>query len=87
MADNAKDGVQYFHTDGLGNFSIKFTRAGGKDGEKTDGLHTPILRAAYIDNWTNIYLQEDSDKDGDFGHICISQKGYGSGTQSHDLCW
>lgn len=85
--DRRKDGVQYFHSDGLGDFSIQFTRAGGKDGDTTDGLHTPILRAAYIDNWTNMYPQEDSDKDGEYGHICKFTKGCGTGPQSHDLCW
>lgn len=32
-----KDGEQFMHDDGLGDFSVTFTKAGGVDGNTEDG--------------------------------------------------
>jgi len=74
-------GRQYFSDPKLGDFSITYTKAGGVDGDTTDGLHSPVLQFANIGNNEKIDIdavlkqQEDDhhpgklcDKSGDFNH-------------------
>ncbi|KAI9797895.1 MAG: hypothetical protein M1833_005095 [Piccolia ochrophora] len=65
-------GRQHFHDDRIGEFSITFSQAGGQKGNEEDGLHTPILQVAYIDNWAEMDVEKfvtESDKD-DSGKVC-----------------
>ncbi|KAK3176434.1 hypothetical protein OEA41_007757 [Lepraria neglecta] len=43
-------GRQYFTNPHIGDLSITFSKAGGVDGDTEDGLHSPILQLANINN-------------------------------------
>ena len=49
---------QYWHDDRIGDFSIEYSKAGGINGEKKDGLHAPILRVKNIQNWEPIKVDD-----------------------------
>lgn len=59
-----RGGRQYFHDENIGDFSITFSEAGGVNGNKKDGLHTPILQVANINNWEPINVAEQAAADG-----------------------
>jgi hypothetical protein len=51
--------------------SITFTKAGGKDGNKQDGLHHPVLQFANLNNWENMDVQAILDNSKEkHGNLC-----------------
>jgi hypothetical protein len=55
--------------------SITFTKAGGKDGNKEDGLHHPVFQFANLNNWENMDVQAILDNSKDkHGNLCRQTK-------------
>ena len=70
-----KTGRQYFHMDQIGDFSVTYSKAGGVDGDTTDGLHSPVLQFANINNWEPLDLDTLIAQQGDQpGKLCDSGK-------------
>jgi hypothetical protein len=78
------NGNQFFTHPEIGDFSIQFTKAGGVDGNKEDGLHHPIFRFKNLNNWEDLNVQEfiDASK-GQHGGLC--KKSYGIG--GRQIAW
>ncbi|KAH7408213.1 hypothetical protein DE146DRAFT_645574 [Phaeosphaeria sp. MPI-PUGE-AT-0046c] len=82
MSDNAYEklpgwnvcylgGRQYFNHPDIGDFSITFSKAGGKDGNHEDGLHDPILQFANLNDWEPMDVQKImDDSKGKHGNLC-----------------
>lgn len=61
--------------DQIGDFSVTYSKAGGIEGDKTDGLHSPILQFANINNWEPLDLDTLIAAQGDRpGKLCTSGK-------------
>lgn len=55
--------------------SIEYTKAGGKDGNKEDGLHHPLLKIANLNNWEDFDVQSFIDQSkGEHGKLCDKTK-------------
>lgn len=64
-------GRQYFHMDQIGDFSVTYSKAGGVDGDTTDGLHSPVLQFANIGDWEPLDLDALIAQQGDKpGKLC-----------------
>jgi hypothetical protein len=64
--------------------SVQFTKAGGVDGNKEDGLHHPIFRFKNLQNWADFDAQYFIDNtEGEHGKLC--KKTYGIG--GHQIVW
>ncbi|KAH7077767.1 hypothetical protein BKA63DRAFT_271590 [Paraphoma chrysanthemicola] len=64
-------GRQYFTRPEIGDFSITFTKAGGIDGNKEDGLHHPVYQFANLNDWEPLNVQEILDNSkGQHGNLC-----------------
>lgn len=73
-------GRQYFSHPDVGDFSITYSKAGGKDGNKEDGLHDPILQFANLNDWEKMDVQSLIDNShGEHGNLC--KKSHVAGTQ------
>lgn len=75
-------GRQYFTDPRIGDFSITFSAAGGKNGDTEDGLHNPLLQLADVDNWEVIDVQKlaNDARSKSAGNLC-GWVGTGAGTQ------
>ena len=77
-------GRQYFHMDQLGDFSVTYSKAGGVNGDTTDGLHSPVLQFANINNWESLDLDTLLAQQGDKpGKLCTS----GQQSADQELIW
>ena len=50
-------GVNYFTDPDIGDFSVEFSKAGGKNGNTVDGLHDPIVKINNVANGDPINIQ------------------------------
>ncbi|KAK8069848.1 hypothetical protein PG994_006464 [Apiospora phragmitis] len=77
-------GRQYFRHDLVGDFSVTFTQAGGKDGNKEYGLHDPVLQFAALNNWEEMKVQDVLDaqkKSGNNERQLCTGRDEGAGTE------
>lgn len=75
-------GRQFFHDDHIGDFSVTFSKAGGVNGDTSDGLHTPILQLAAVSNWDPLDIEAtvNAAAGRESGRLCTRDDG-GAGTQ------
>ncbi|KAF1846162.1 uncharacterized protein K460DRAFT_395645 [Cucurbitaria berberidis CBS 394.84] len=74
------NGRQFFTHPEIGDFSIQYTKAGGVDGNKEDGLHDPILRLNNLNNNEDFNVQSFIDQsEGQHGKLCEKTKNVNRG--------
>ncbi len=71
---SSSTGVNYFTDPDIGDFTVEFSKAGGKNGDTVDGLHNPIVKINNVANGDPIDIQSIIDS-------------YPSGTSSGMLCY
>ena len=78
-------GRQYFSHPSVGDLSITYTKAGGKNGDTTEGLHSPIIQLANLNNWENINVDDVIAAQGDrkTGKLCDK----GGSAANQQLSW
>ena len=57
LINSSSAGVNYFTDPDIGDFSIEFSKAGGKNGNTVDGLHDPIVKINNVANGDPIDIQ------------------------------
>lgn len=86
---NVFTGRNYFSDPSIGDFSVTYTKAGGVNGDTTDGLHSPVLHFANIGNNEDLNIDDlltQQDNSGAPGKLCATSGDLNSG-EGGQLAW